>query len=521
MGELTLDAQVAGGHGGGHGHAVVMGSSLAGLTAARALANFMDRVTVLERDWVPRGPGRRRGVPQARHTHTLTTAAQQGLEELFPGIGRDLAGAGAVRVRMPEDMLLLGPGGWLPRAGSELSMLSAGRDLIDAVIRDRLRADPKVTFVPEHEAVALEPGRNDTVTGVWVRGRDRKAPDGWTARRLLAADFVVDATGRGSRAPQWLAELGYERPQETVSEPRTAVATAVYAPPIGHVADWKSLLLMPAPGHPGQGVLHPVEGGRWSVSVSTGDGGRPPADHAGLLHAAGALRHPLLRDVLEAATPLGPVYACAATGNRWRHYEKLRRWPDGFLVVGDAFAALDPAHGQGMTVAVSCALVLDQLLAGHGTATGLGYRLRRAVAHRLAPVWHTSTLGLRAAQGCQDPRAGLRARLSGRYAARLAAAATTDPSAAALLLDLLHSAAAPAAALRPSMLRAALRGPRGSVPAAPPSTTHGQGARRRRSVAPDRPAIGISTGSASWRSAAGSSAQWPAPAPACDRRRLP
>ncbi|MFB7502297.1 NAD(P)/FAD-dependent oxidoreductase [Streptomyces broussonetiae] len=519
MGESTLHAQVARERGGGHGRAVVIGSGLAGLTAARALANFMDQVTVIERDWVPRGPGRRRGVPQARHTHTLMTTAQQGLEELFPGIGRDLTGAGAVRVRMPEDMLLLGPGGWLPRTGTRLSLLSAGRDLIDAVIRDRLRADPKVTFLPEHEAVALEPGRNDTVTGVWVRSRDRKAEDGWSARRLMQADFVVDATGRGSRAPQWLAELGYEPPRQTESEPCTAVATAMYAPPIGHVADWKSLLLLPAPGHLAQGMLHPVEGGRWSVSLSTGDGTRPPADHAELLHAAGALRHPLLRDVLEAATPLGPVYTSPPAGNRWRHYEKLRRWPDQFLVVGDAFAALDPTHGQGMTAAVSCALVLDHLLASHGSAIGLGYRLRRAIAHRLAPVWQTSTLALRAAHGCQDPRASLRARLSGRYAARIAAAAATDPSAAALLLDLLHAAATPAAALRPALLRSALLGPRGPLPAAPPSTTHGQGARRRRSVAPDRPSIGVSTGSARWRPGAGSSAQWPGTTPVCDRHR--
>ncbi|MFI5687569.1 FAD-dependent oxidoreductase [Streptomyces sp. NPDC051636] len=490
---MTLDAQAAGGRRGGHGHAVVLGSGLAGLTAARALANFMDRVTVIERDWVPRGPGRRRGVPQARHTHSLMTAAQQGLEELFPGIGQDLTGAGAVRVRMPEDMLLLGPGGWLPRAGSELSMLSAGRDLIDAVIRDRLRADPKVAFLQEHEAVSLQPGRHDTVTGVWVRGRDRKAPGGWGTRRLIPADFVVDATGRGSRAPQWLAELGYEPPGETVADTRTAFATAVFAPPVGHVADWKGLWLMPSPGNPAQGILNPIEGGRWSVSVCAGDGRRSPADHEGLLRAAGALRDPLLRDVIETAMPLGPVYTCGPTANRWRHYEKLRRWPDQFLVVGDAFAAVDPAHGQGMTIAVQSALVLDHLLAGHGTAVGLGYRLRRALAHRLAPAWRTSTRTLRAANGDQDLRAGARARLSGRYAARIAAAATTDPHAATLLLELLQSAAPSAAALRTRVLWAALRGARGPAPAAPPSTTHGPDARRRRSVAPDAPAVAVST----------------------------
>jgi 2-polyprenyl-6-methoxyphenol hydroxylase-like FAD-dependent oxidoreductase len=505
---MNPDARVVHG-GGGHGHAVVIGSSLAGLTAARALATYMDRVTVIERDWVPRGPGRRRGVPQARHTHGLTTAAQRGLEQLFPGIVEELTGAGAVLVRMTQDMLLLGPAGWLPRTDCDLSTLSASRDLIDALIRDRLRADPKVTFLQKHEAVALEPGRQDTVAGVWVRGRDHRAPGGWGARRLLDADFVVDAGGRGSRAPQWLAELGYAPPRETVVEARTSFATAVFAPPVGHVADWKSLLLMPAPGHPAQGMLHPIEGGRWSVTVCAGDGGRPPSDHAGLLRAAGALRDPLLRDVLEAATPLGPVYSCGPGGSRWRHFEKLRRWPDQFLVVGDAFAALDPAHGQGMTVAVECALVLDRLLASHGSAVGLGYRLRRALAHRLTPVWQASVRAPGAAQEDQDRRAGWRARLGRRYAARLAQAATTDPSAAAVLLELLQAGAPSAVMLRPSALRAALRGPRGPVPAGPPSTTHGPDARRRRAVVPGAPAIGVSTGSPRWRPATGSSAQWP------------
>jgi flavin-dependent dehydrogenase len=514
---LSLDATVVDGSG-GHGHAVVIGSSLAGLTAARALANFMDRVTVIERDWVPRGPGRRRGVPQARHTHSLMTAAHQGLEQLFPGIGQDLTGAGAVRVRMPEDMLLLGPSGWLPRFDSDVSMLSASRDLIDAVIRDRLRTDPKVAFLQEHEAVALQPGRHDTVTGVWVRGRDRKAPDGWAPRRLISAEFVVDASGRGSRAPQWLAELGYRPPRETVAGARTAYATAVFAPPIGHVADWTSLLLMASPGNPRQGMLNPIEGGRWSVSLCASDGTRPPANHEGLLRAAGALRHPVLRDVIEAATPLGPVYGCGRTENRWRHYEKLRRWPDQFLVVGDALAALDPAHGQGMTLAVQCALVLDHMLAGHGTAIGLSYRLRQALAHRLAPAWQLSTRNLCAARGEKGLPGGLRARLSRRYAARIAAAATTDPYAATLLLELLQSGAPPAAALRPRMLRAALRGPRGPAPETPPSTTHGPDARRRRSAAPNVPAIGVSTGSTHSRST-GSSSQWPTAAPACDRRR--
>ncbi|MGW0885334.1 FAD-dependent oxidoreductase [Streptomyces sp. NPDC002671] len=505
---MSLEAGAVDGDG-GHGHAVVIGSGLAGLTAARALANFMDRVTVIERDRLPRGFGRRRGVPQARHTHTLMPAAHQGLEQLFPGIVADLTGAGAVRVRMPKDMLLLGPAGWLPRFDAGLLVLSAGRDLIDAVVRDRLRADPKVTFLPEHEVVSLEPGRHDTVVGVWARGRDRQTPDGWGPRHLISADFVVDATGRGSHAPQWLAALGYQTPRESVAHTRTTYASTVFAPPIGHVADFSSLLLMGTPDHPRQGMLHPIEGGRWSVTLSADDGSRPPADHEALLRAAGDLRHPLLRDVIEAATPLGPVYACARTENRWRHYEKLRRWPDQFFVVGDAYVSLDPAHGHGMTLAVQSALVLDHVLASQGTAIGVNFRLRRALAEHLAPAWQASlrNLGAAGAEAHLAPD-GLRARLGRRYEARIAAAATCDEDAARLLLERLHTVDPPAAGLRRRELRALLRATRVPAPLTPPSTTHGQGARpRRRLTAPAVPAIGVSIGSAR-PPATTSSAHW-------------
>ncbi|GHD53423.1 NAD(P)/FAD-dependent oxidoreductase [Streptomyces galbus] len=503
--------------GGGHGHAVVIGSGLAGLAAAGALARFMDRVTVIERDWLPRGAGRRRGVPQARHTHSLPTAAHQGLEELFPGIRADLVRAGAVHLRVPEDLLLLGPAGWLPRFDAGLSLLSAGRDLLDAVVRDRLRADAKVGFLHDHDVVGLRPGPQDTVTGVLARARDRRAPGGWTPPRLIAADFVVDASGRGSHAPQWLADLGYEPPAETVVRTGATYATSLYAPPVGHVADWQGVWLMAAGDDPRQGLLHPVEGGRWSVSLSTPGTAPAPADHEQMLHAAAALRDPLLRDLLATATPLGPVYRCAVTGSRWRHYERLRRWPDQFLVVGDAFAALDPVHGDGMTLAVQGALLLERMLTAHGTAVGITYRLRRALAHQLAPLWRPGTRPLVPAPAPDEPLP-LRKRLRGRYLSRIAAAATADPHAASLLLHLHQNLAPPAAVLGPRALRAALRRPApGAQPQGPPSLTHGPQARRRRPAVPVAPVIGVATGSVRPRPT-GSSAHWPTSAPAGDRR---
>ncbi|MDG4862920.1 FAD-binding protein, partial [Streptomyces sp. T-3] len=388
---MSLDAGAPGAHN-GDGHAVVIGSGLAGLTAAQALAHSFATVTVIERDRLPRGPRRRRGAAQARHAHALMSAAHQGLELLLPGITARLLAAGAVRVRVPEDMLLLGPRGWLPRFDTGLTMLTGTLDVVESVVRDRVRAHPKVTFLQEHEVIGLEPGRDDTVTGVRVRAKDPAAPGGWGGARLMPADFVVDACGHASRAPQWLAELGYQVPTESLAAAPATYVTSLFAPPVGHVADWSCMVVMPSPEHPQHGILSPVEGGRWMVSVSAG-AAPPPADHAGLLQAAGRLGDGLLREVVETATPLGPVYSSARSVHRWRHYEKLRRWPDQFLVVGDAVGTLGACYGHGMSLAVQSAVLLDQMLVSHGTHVGLAYRLRRALAHQLLPAWQLAAGG--------------------------------------------------------------------------------------------------------------------------------
>jgi 2-polyprenyl-6-methoxyphenol hydroxylase-like FAD-dependent oxidoreductase len=77
-------------------HAVVIGASMAGLLAARALAGHVDRVTVVERDRLPDGAQQRKGVPQGKFAHVLLARGLAVLDELFPGFSRDLEAAGAV-----------------------------------------------------------------------------------------------------------------------------------------------------------------------------------------------------------------------------------------------------------------------------------------------------------------------------------------------------------------------------------------------------------------------------------------
>ena len=75
-------------------HAVVLGASMAGLLAARVLADFYRTVTIVERDVLPEVSSNRRGVPQGLQAHALIRRGSQILAELFPGVLDDLVADG-------------------------------------------------------------------------------------------------------------------------------------------------------------------------------------------------------------------------------------------------------------------------------------------------------------------------------------------------------------------------------------------------------------------------------------------
>ena len=124
------------------------------------------------------------------------------------------------------------------------------------------------------------------------------------------------------------------------------------------------------PGDPRGGIISPVEGGRWLVSLIGGDGDYPPTDEAGFLAFARGLRSPALYEAIAEAEPLTPIAGQRATENRLRHYDRLGRFPDGVVAVGDAVCAFNPVYGQGMTAAALGAEVLDRWLRDEASHRG-------------------------------------------------------------------------------------------------------------------------------------------------------
>jgi 2-polyprenyl-6-methoxyphenol hydroxylase-like FAD-dependent oxidoreductase len=385
----------------GHGRqALVIGGSMAGLLGARVLADHFDRVTVLDRDALPGGPEYRAGVPQSRHVHVLLAKGLELLEQFFPGFGDEALAAGAVPVLWPADVLWLSPVGWSRRFSQSITLLYASRELFEWIVRRRVAALPNVRLVDRHEVMGLvaAPDRS-SVAGVQVRQRgSRDGGDSYAGETsAIPADLVLDASGRGSPAPRWLEELGYEAPSETVINAQLGYASRYYARRADHRADWQGMVVGTRSDTPRGGAVFPIEGGRWLVTLVGYGADYPPIDEAGFLAYAKSLRTTALYDVICAAEPLSPVRGYRRTENRRRHYERLGRWPERFLVTGDATCSFNPVYGQGMTAAALAASVLQRCLGDRRRGrpseggTGLARQFQRQLARRQDIVWLLAT----------------------------------------------------------------------------------------------------------------------------------
>jgi 2-polyprenyl-6-methoxyphenol hydroxylase-like FAD-dependent oxidoreductase len=432
---------------------VVVGGSLAGLLSARVLSDYFDAVTLLERDRYTETPAARKGLPQGRHAHGLLERGRRALERFFPGLTGELVRAGAEPLDANRDFAWLSPSGWYARFPGELLLLACTRDLIDWGVRGRVAALPNVRIRPGADVAGLIRGRGDRVRVAGVRLRSRTADEVDYGGEDLAADLVVVADGRHSRLPEWLTALGNEPPEETVVNSFQGYASRLYRPPAGFESDWKALYIQQAPpDDPRGGLVIPVEGGRWLVSLIGGDGDYPPTDEAGFLAFARSLRSAALYEAIAGAEPLSPITGHRATENRLRHYDRLGRFPDGVVAVGDSVCAFNPVYGQGMTVAALGAEVLDLWLreeSHHGAGRGRFFQL---LARATAAAWQLSAgadYGFRTTEG---PPQGRVARLTSGYLAGVMRAATRRPWVRQRLAEVLHLLRPPSALFGPGVL---------------------------------------------------------------------
>ena len=437
--------------------AVVVGGGMAGLLAARALAENDLEVRVLDRDDLA-GETVRRGVPQARHIHALLPRGRQVLDELFPGLSSDLIAAGAPSGDHLGDTRIHLSGHRLARTHAGLSTLSCSRGLLEDHVRARVRQLPNVAFGPACDVAGLVSSADrQRVTGVRILRR----ADG-SAEEIVDADLVIDATGRGSRLPTWLEALGCATPSEDRIGVDVGYATRHYRLPTDTLeGDWGTLQA-PTPDLPRGAALNRIENGRWIVTLVGMAGDHPPTDHDGFCAFARSLPFADISDALEAGDPLDDPAGFRFASSVRRRYERLRDLPDGVVPVGDAVCNLDPIYGQGMTVAALEALVLRDHLRRHGEVAP------RPFLHDLAGVvdaaWEISRggdLAIPEVEGRRTPRD----RMGGRYMARLHAAAACDPSLSLAFVRVMALVDPPTALFRPRIVVKVLRPGRPGAPA--------------------------------------------------------
>jgi len=369
--------------------AVVVGAGLAGLTAARSLADFFERVVVLENDALPNEASHRPGTPQSRHIHALLAGGLQALSRLFPGFVESLSQAGAVRLRMGYDDRIELPGyDPFPQRDLGISIYGMTRPLLEFTVRKRLGEYRNVEIRESCRAQKFITG-DAAVTAVRCENSDGRT-------ETLKADLVVDASGHGSLTEALLNSIGWPLPEETWIGVDLGYTTALFDIPDGAPPDWMGVRTLAHYPHNKRAAILPVEGKRWMLTLAGRYDEKPPGDLDGCLMFAQQLRTPTVYNAIRQAKPVSEIARFVFKGSRWRHFERLEKLPQGLLPFGDAICRFNPIYGQGMGVAALEADVLNRLLAaqsaGGDRLAGLAAAFFSEVERLIDTPWWTAAM---------------------------------------------------------------------------------------------------------------------------------
>ena len=430
--------------------AVVLGASVAGLCAAGVLSERFDDVVVVDRDELPEAPAWRHQVPQGRHPHLLLPAGARLFEGWFPGFVDELLAAGAVEIDLCRDFYWYQAGGVWRRPTSDLRSPAMSRPLLEHVLRRRVGSIPNVTIRHGTTADGLElDPSGERVVGLRLAGDE-----------VVAADLVVDASGRQARSVEWLGAMGYEPPACSTVAVDTRYVTRLYRRAPSANGDWKAAAVVSPPDEKRLVMVMPLEDDRWYVTFCGLNGEVAPTDDDGLLAYARSLPTPIVADLMASSEPLGPPVTHRFPANQRRHVERMRRFPLGWVLLGDAVSSFDPVYGQGIT---SAAMQAHALAGALDAAPGIGRRFARryfrAAGRTVAVPWSIAVGGDFAYDGTTGPKP-FATDLLNRYLDRMAVAAQHDDHVLLRLNEVISMTRRPQALLHPRLVARTLRAPR-------------------------------------------------------------
>jgi 2-polyprenyl-6-methoxyphenol hydroxylase-like FAD-dependent oxidoreductase len=423
--------------------ALVVGAGIAGLLSARALADHFDEVGVLERENLRDTAEPRGHVPQGKHLHLFLAAGLDRLVGWFPGIDDELESLGAVRVDGSRAWLFQA-GGYRARGDWGVTVLSMTRPLLEQVVRRRVGGLANVS-IEDGVQVDRVMVAGDTVIGVGLREGERRA------------DLVVDASGRNSRIVQQLESSGMLAPPVSRVSIDCAYASRFLSRSAGDFeGSFIACATTPPTSYRG-GVVLPVEGGRWMVTLAGVHGDVPPTDEEGFRDFAGSLLSPTVGQLLDRCEPTSPIVAYRFPSSQRRHFERVSRLLPRFVAVGDAACSFNPVYGQGMACAALQAAALDEVLRTVKTGSAEFPRqfLRRA-AKIIDSPWAIAV----GADFLHPQTAGPKARgtdLANRYVMNLARATHVSLPLARTFNLVLNLVQPPSALMRPRTMVRVLR----------------------------------------------------------------
>ena len=430
-------------------HAIVIGASMGGLLAARALSDAYAVVTVLERDALPLSDIPRKGVPQGRHAHGLLARGRAVIESFFPGWTNAVVACGGIRGDIAGDVNWIGHGVTIKSAPSDLVGLLASRPVLEGNVRRRLMALSNVRVIENCAVQELIADDGKTT----IKGVRARVSNG--VEHVIAADLVVDASGRGSSSPAWLESFGFAKPEEERIEIGVGYTTRAYRRRPTDLGGKLAVVIAGSGPNWRNGVILYQAEDRWIVSIGGYLGDQAPDDDQMFAAYAGSLPTSDIYDIVAHAEPLSDFVRYRYPANLRRHYERLARFPGGYLVFGDALCSFNPVYGQGMTVAAQEAALLHECL--EAGAEGLAQRFFARASTVIDTPWDIAVgndLRHPQVEGSRSPKV----RFINWYIGKLHMAARHDSRLAVAFLKVANLEEPPARLLQPQVVMRVIAG---------------------------------------------------------------
>ncbi|MBT2680948.1 FAD-dependent monooxygenase [Bacillus sp. ISL-35] len=361
--------------------AVVVGNGMAGKLAARVLSEFFDEVIVIEKDKNQKDAFARKGAPQGKQGHVLLKSGEEILEELFPGLLKELSQKGATLSDFAGDLTWSHHGSHKVRFESKVSISQQSRPLLEWSIQKRLETLPNIVFRYSCKVQNLL-YRNNEVDRVVIEEQNGNVTE-------ISADLIIDASGAAALHTKWLKDSGFRMPAKTEIKVDLFYASMVYRKLSSKTRDWHSLLSYPAPPLLNRGgTISPLEENHMLVTLIGYGEKNVPTDRDSFLQYSKTLDEPDFFEAIKAGLLRSEtVQVYRFPSMRRFHFERQNNAPSGLLVIGDAFCRVDPVFAQGMSLAAMEAKALRTLLSKGLSKKDLTKKFHRKVSRIVDMPW--------------------------------------------------------------------------------------------------------------------------------------